>query len=157
MKKEKKALHPYAEKYHDLLNRLQLVVAEVDYSQKACMQAGKMECQLMHYLSACTGPVNMNELAKVLNVSHSRVTRIMDNLVEKELVSRRPSEEDRRCWYAVITPKGRKMSEASQQTVMDQQDKIIHLLTPAKAEEIFKAFDQYVKAYEKVLEEIKVQ
>ena len=152
-KNERKPLSPYADKFHDLLERLQKVVTEIDYSQKACMQIGKMECQLLHYLYSVTKVVNMNELATVLNVSHSRVTRVMDNLVERDLVSRRPSVEDRRCWYAEITERGKKMAEASQQTVLDQQNRIINILTPEKADSIFKAFEQYVKAYEKVLEE----
>lgn len=153
MKKQNKVISPNAEKFHDLINRLQKVISEIDYSQKACMQAGKMECQLLHYLYGTTAPVNMNELAHVLNVSHSRVTRIMDNLVEKNLVTRRPSEEDRRCWYAEITLRGKKMAEASQQTLIDQQEKIIKYLPSDKVEGVVKAFEQYVKAYEKVLED----
>lgn len=153
MKKTNKPASPQAEKLHELINRLQKVITEIDYSQKACMQTGKMECQLLHYLYGASGPINMNELARVLNVSHSRVTRIMDNLVEKELVTRRPSEEDRRCWYAEITARGKKMAEASQQTVIDQQEKIIKHITVAKIDPVLKAFEQYVKAYEKVLEE----
>lgn len=153
MKKTEKVISPNAQKLHDLIIRLQKVITEIDYSQKACMQAGKMECQLLHYLYGCSGPVNMNELAKVLNVSHSRITRIMDNLVDRALVSRRPSEEDRRCWFAEITPRGRKMAAASQQTVIDQQEKIIKFLTADKVEPVIKDFELYVKAYEKVLEE----
>jgi DNA-binding MarR family transcriptional regulator len=153
MKKTEKAISPNAEKFHDLITRLQKVMTDIDFSQKACMQAGKMECQLLHYLHGVSGPVNMNELAKVLNVSHSRITRIMDNLVDRALVSRRPSEEDRRCWYAEILPRGKKMAAASQQTVIDQQEKIIKHLTPDKVDPVIKAFEQYVKAYEKVLEE----
>jgi DNA-binding MarR family transcriptional regulator len=151
--KAPKVASPDAEKFHDLITRLQKVVSEIDYSQKACMQAGKMECQLLHYLYGTSAPVNMNELARVLNVSHSRVTRIMDNLVEKALVSRKPSEEDRRCWYAMITPRGKKMAEASQQTVIDQQEKIIKFLSADKVESVLKGFELYVKAYEKVLDE----
>jgi DNA-binding MarR family transcriptional regulator len=153
MKKTNKPASPDAIKFHDLINRLQIVISEIDYSQKACMQAGKMECQLLHYLYGTSGPVNMNELARVLNVSHSRVTRIMDNLVDKTLVTRRPSEEDRRCWFAMITEKGKKMAEASKQTIIDQQEKIIKFLPNDKVDAVIKAFEQYVKAYEKVLEE----
>lgn len=153
MKKTNKPASAEATKLHDLINRLQKVVSEIDYSQKACMQAGKMECQLLHYLYGTSGPVNMNELARVLNVSHSRITRIMDNLVEKDLVTRRPSEEDRRCWFAMITERGKKMAEASMQTVIDQQEKIIKFLPKDKVDAVIKSFEQYVKAYEKVLEE----
>lgn len=153
MKKNNKPASPEATKLHDLINRLQKVISEIDYSQKACMQAGKMECQLLHYLYGASGPVNMNELARVLNVSHSRITRIMDNLVDKNLVTRRPSEEDRRCWFALITERGKKMAEASKQTVIDQQEKIIRFVPKDKVDAIIKGFEQYVKAYEKVLEE----
>ncbi len=153
MKKNNKPASPEATKLHDLINRLQKVISEIDYSQKACMQAGKMECQLLHYLYGASGPVNMNELARVLNVSHSRITRIMDNLVDKNLVTRRPSEEDRRCWFALITERGKKMAEASKQTVIDQQEKIIKFVPKDKVDAVIKGFEQYVKAYEKVLEE----
>ena len=106
----------YPEKFHDLVTRLQVVLSDIDYTQKACLQAGRMECMLLNHLFNTKTPANMNELAKVLNVSHSRVTRIMDNLVNKKLVTRRPSEEDRRCWFAIITEKGMKLAENSQKT-----------------------------------------
>jgi len=152
MKKQNPTASPEAAKFSDLISRLQKVISEIDYSQKACMQTGKMECQLLHYLYSVSAPVNMNELANVLNVSHSRITRIMDNLVERNLVSRKPSEEDRRCWYAMITPRGKKMAEASQQTILDQQEKIVKYLPADKVEQVLKDFELYVKAYEKVLE-----
>lgn len=147
----------YSEKFQDLLTRLQVVMTEIDYNQKACIQAGKMECQLLNYLYQIKKPANMNELAKALSVSHSRVTRIMDNLVNKGLVTRRPSEEDRRCWYAEITDKGAKLAENSQQTIIDQQRKLVKRLPKNQLESIHKAFTAYVDAYEKVLQESYVE
>jgi DNA-binding MarR family transcriptional regulator len=140
-----------AEDFHGLITRLQVVLSEIDYAQKACLQAGKMECQLLNHLYIAKGPVNMNELAKVLSVSHSRVTRIMDNLVSKKLVTRRPSEEDRRCWFAIITDKGKKLAENSQQTVIDHQKKIIKQIPEKDIEGIYKALKTYVEKYEAVL------
>ncbi len=139
------------ENFHGLVIRLQVVFSEIDYAQKACLQAGKMECQLLNYLYKVKEPVNMNELAKVLAVSHSRVTRIMDNLVSKRLVVRKPSELDRRCWFALITDKGKKLAENSQQTVMDQQKKILAQISDKQADEIFQAMKVYVEKYENVL------
>lgn len=140
-----------AENFHNLITRLQVVLSEIDYAQKACLQAGKMECQLLNHLYLVKTPVNMNELAKVLGVSHSRVTRIMDNLVSKKLVTRRPSEEDRRCWFAIITDKGKKLAENSQQTVVDQQKKIIGMLPAKEVDNVFKSLKLYVEKYEEVL------
>ena len=128
-----------AEHLHGLITRLQVVLSEIDYAQKACLQAGKMECQLLNHLFVVKEPVNMNELAKVLNVSHSRITRIMDNLVSKKLVLRKPSEKDRRCWFAIITDKGKKLAENSRQTVVDHPKKIIAQIPEKNVEDVYKA------------------
>ena len=140
-----------AEHFHGLITRLQVVLSEIDYAQKACLQAGKMECQLLNHIFVVKEPVNMNELAKVLNVSHSRITRIMDNLVSKKLVMRKPSEKDRRCWFAIITDKGKKLAENSRQTVVDHQKRILAQIPDKDAEDIFKALKTYVEKYEEVL------
>lgn len=145
-----------AENFHNLITRLQVVLSEIDYAQKACLQAGKMECQLLNHLFMVKKPVNMNELAKVLSVSHSRITRIMDNLVSKKLVVRKPSEKDRRCWFAIITDKGKKLAENSQQTVVDHQKKILSLIPRKDVEEVYKALKTYVEKYEKILEDTRV-
>jgi len=147
----------YPEKFHELITRLQVILSDIDYSQKACLQAGKMECHLLNYLHSIKSPANMNELAKVLNVSHSRVTRIMDNLVAKKLVTRKPSEQDRRCWFAMITEKGSKLAENSQQTVVDHQKKIISKISEKNLDDVYKAFKTYVDKYEEVLKETYVE
>jgi len=141
-----------ADHFHGLITRLQVVLSEIDYAQKACLQAGKMECQLLNHLYVVKEPINMNELAKVLNVSHSRITRIMDNLVSKNLVMRKPSEKDRRCWFALITEKGKKLAENSRQTVVDHQIKIMAELPEKDIETIYKSLKSYVEEYEKVLQ-----
>lgn len=146
-----------AENFHNLITRLQVVLSEIDYAQKACLQAGKMECQLLNHLFMVKTPVNMNELAKVLSVSHSRITRIMDNLVSKKLVTRKPSEKDRRCWFAIITDKGKKLAENSQQTVVDQQKKIMAQIPEKDLDGIFKALKLYVENYEEVLKATTVE
>ncbi len=147
----------YAEKFHALITRLQVVLSDIDYAQKACLQAGRMECLLLNHLYETKVPANMNELAKVLNVSHSRVTRIMDNLVNKKLVTRRPSEEDRRCWFAIITEKGMKLAENSQKSILDQQSMLLAKIPEKEVDEIFKAFKKYVEKYEEVLKETYIE
>jgi DNA-binding MarR family transcriptional regulator len=146
-----------AESFHNLITRLQVVLSEIDYAQKACLQAGKTECQLLNHLYMVKKPVNMNELAKVLSVSHSRITRIMDNLVSKKLVVRKPSEKDRRCWFAIITDKGKKLAENSQQTIVDHQKRIISQIPKKEIEEVYKGLKNYVEKYENILEETRVE
>ncbi|HHV37032.1 MAG TPA: MarR family transcriptional regulator [Candidatus Cloacimonetes bacterium] len=146
-----------AEKFQELVTRLQVVLSEIDYAQKACLQAGRMECLLLKHVYNSDELINMNELAKVLNVSHSRVTRIMDNLVSKQLVMRKPSLKDRRCWFAVITEKGKKLAENSQKTALDQQISLLSKLPEGQVDEVYKAFRSYVEKYEEVLKETYIE
>ncbi|HOH59485.1 MAG: MarR family transcriptional regulator [Candidatus Cloacimonetes bacterium] len=147
----------HAQKLQELITRLQVVLSEIDYTQKACLQAGRMECMLLNHLYQTKTPANMNELARVLNVSHSRVTRIMDNLVNKQLVTRRPSEDDRRCWFALITEKGMKLAENSQRTVLDQQESIVSKIPKKDLDEVVKAIKTYVEKYEEILKEAYIE
>lgn len=146
-------MNNYAEMFLELTNRMQLLLSERDFSQKACIQTGKMECTLLQYLHHVKKPVSMNELAKELNVSHSRITRIMDNLVIKRFVIRQHSDNDRRCWYAVITPDGTRLAEYSQQSILQQQVVVLEGLRNENIEEIYKAMEKYVRAYERLLED----
>lgn len=143
----------YAKEFNDLITRLQIVLSEIDYAQKACLQAGKMECVLLKHLYNAKEPLKMNELSKILNVSHSRVTRIMDNLVNKQLVLRAPSATDRRCWFAKITEKGIKLAENSQRTVLDQQVSLINKLPADELENVYKSLRLFVEKYEELMKE----
>jgi DNA-binding MarR family transcriptional regulator len=77
----------------------------------------------------------------------------MDNLVNKKLVTRRPSEDDRRCWFAIITEKGKKLAENSRKTVLDQQQSLIEKIPQQELDDVYEAFKKYVEKYEEVLKE----
>lgn len=55
------------------------------------------------------GRRRMHELAELVVLSRSNLTRLVDRLEKAKLVRRVPSEEDRRGAYAEITAEGRKL------------------------------------------------
>jgi DNA-binding MarR family transcriptional regulator len=61
--------------------------------------------------SASEGRFRMAELAGLMLVSKSGVTRLVDRLEERQLVERVTCPTDRRVTYAEITPKGRRALE----------------------------------------------
>jgi DNA-binding MarR family transcriptional regulator len=64
--------------------------------------------QVLVYLSEPDdGRLRMCDLADRLNLSPSGLTRRLDGLVRKGMVSRERSDADRRVMMAVLTPKGR--------------------------------------------------
>ena len=52
--------------------------------------------------------LTMGELGAVADVSRSRVSRVVDELVRAGLVAREPNPDDRRSAFATITPAGRR-------------------------------------------------
>ncbi|HQQ67412.1 MAG TPA: MarR family transcriptional regulator, partial [Candidatus Cloacimonadota bacterium] len=69
----------------------------------------------------------------------------------------RPSEDDRRCWFALITEKGMKLAENSQRTVLDQQESIVSKIPKKDLEDVVKAVKTYVEKYEEVLKDAYIE
>lgn len=57
------------------------------------------------------GPLLLGEVQRKILVSSGGITYLMDRLVEKGLAERRPCEEDRRAWWAALTPAGEALIE----------------------------------------------
>ena len=95
----------------------------------------------------------MNDLALVLKVSHSRITRIIDTLVKKKLVKRYPSKQDRRSWLAEITSEGRSTNEQSERDFMNNQKELLKRLPKEKIDQIYDDIKLYLETFNKVLDE----
>lgn len=53
------------------------------------------------------GHLSMNELSEAMGVANSTMTRMVDQLVRKGLVQRRPDDEDRRMVQVRLSEQGR--------------------------------------------------
>lgn len=72
----------------------------------------KPEIRIIEILGK-SGPMKMTEVAEQAMLSLSTVTGLMDSLVEKSLVERTRSEEDRRVVRVALTPEGQEIFEES--------------------------------------------
>jgi len=113
-----------------------------------------MDCELLNFFIQLNVPVSMNELSRALKVSHSRITRIIDNLVKKKLVKRFPSKLDRRSWLAEITPDGVKANKDVLNEFIEIQKKLIEELPKEKLDEIFDNVAVYLSKFNKVLRDM---
>ena len=66
---------------------------------------------LVHLSESTDGGTRMCDLAEVLHLSPSGLTRRVDAMVKSGLVAREPSPDDRRVMRAVLTPAGRALLE----------------------------------------------
>lgn len=98
-------------------------LAELTHSLSRCCTAKDIETFAQFGLSiaegqfllvlAERGPVLPSIAAEVLGVCRSRVTPLSQGLIDRGLVARRESAEDRRAKTLSLTPKGRQVSAAA--------------------------------------------
>ncbi|TAK29305.1 MAG: MarR family transcriptional regulator [Chloroflexota bacterium] len=96
--------------------------------------------------------VSMNELSESMGVANSTMTRMVDQLVRKELVYRRHDEEDRRVVRVELTAQG---LEVRQTLAKAQQEFLQEGLREIPAQEhaaILQAFETLTKSFAKCLE-----
>jgi DNA-binding MarR family transcriptional regulator len=69
-----------------------------------------------------------SDLASHLGVAKSRITRIADMLVEKELVTRNQNAGDRRLCLLKLTPKGDRLANDLVESFMELHGEVIQAL-----------------------------
>ena len=97
--REMTAWRTYIETYSDLIAAIERDLAEHDLTLG--------DYQVFVYLSEAPGhSMRMCDLADLLQLSPSGLTRRLDGLVKAGFVTREPSTDDRRVMLAALTPSG---------------------------------------------------
>lgn len=87
--------------------------------------------------------LRMCDLADSLRLTRSGLTRRMDGVLKKKLVTRVQSEEDGRVAYASLTPKGLELlKQAAPEHLESVRRLMIDLLSPAEIKAIASAFSK---------------
>ncbi len=90
--------------------------------------------------------LRMCDLADSLRLTRSGLTRRMDGVLKKKLVSRVQSEEDGRAAYASLTPKGFELlKQVAPEHLESVRRLMIDLLSPAEIKAIATAFSKISK------------
>jgi DNA-binding MarR family transcriptional regulator len=90
--------------------------------------------------------LRMCDLADSLRLTRSGLTRRMDGVLKKKLVSRVQSEEDGRAAYASLTPKGFELlKQVAPEHLESVRRLMIDLLSPAEIKAIASAFSKISK------------
>lgn len=139
--REMRAWRGYIETIGDLQNALEGDLADVG------LAVG--DYQVLVYLSEqVDGRMRMCDLAVLLHLSPSGLTRRLDGLVRMGAVARDPSPEDRRVTLAVLTPKGRRLLESvAPRHVMSVRRHFIDALTPSQIDVLGDVFETLARRF----------
>ena len=81
--------------------------------------------------------LRMSELAAQSSVTPSGLTRVVDRLCDAGLVTRQSCPEDRRSWYAVLTPEGLERIETAVPVHLAHIEEVVaSILSPAEMDEL---------------------
>ena len=122
----------------DLISTLRVVyrhLNQVATRTTADLGIGPKQALLLMRLHE-SGPGCLADLGRLSDSDPSAMTRMIDGLVEKTLVNKRPSAEDRRRYDLELTAEGRRIAQVFQSRVAKIEEELAAGLTPDEKTEL---------------------
>lgn len=120
-------------------------------NQADCCQCGvsKVECFLIVEIGRKPG-ISIKELAGILKVDKSGVSRSVEELVKKGCVTRQPSKTDRRCVVLKLTERGSARFERIEKDMYIEFQKVFSMIEKSDQDKVLEALRIYNEACRKV-------
>lgn len=141
----------YEKAFKRLNHKMNSLCVQKDVVHHSCTNLGRMECTVLQFLVDFGSKITMKELATLIRVSNSRITRIVDNLVRKGYVKRFPSNADRRVWYAELTKEGEEMANVSILEIKGIIKTVIDGIPADQVDTVLSNVELFVDLYKKAL------
>lgn len=108
------------------------------------------DVRLLHLIMLQTlergGEPTMKELASIVGRSESRISRVVDQLVQKDFVRRCEDPNDRRVRRLRIGEEGSKLLGRLRKLRIDSQLELMQYMTDAQRRTVFRALEYYAEA-----------
>lgn len=92
--------------------------------------------------------INQNQIGKLINKDHTCVSRLIDNLIKKGIISKKNSVEDKRVNLIYLTKEGKELQNSVVDAVEHSLDKVFQNVSE-KEKEIFSiVLDKIIKNLE---------
>ncbi len=93
------------------------------------------------------GEFNINEVAEIMGLSHSRTSRIVDSLVRAGLFSRRTLDSDRRTQMVALTPAGQENWQEAHKLLAECERRLLAHLPLRRKQELAETLKELIKAW----------
>lgn len=142
----------FAERLADITSRLFFNCQEKETKYVTKYGVSTVEFRCLRFLYD-NESLTVNQLAQLMALTSSRITRIIDGLVEKKLVVRESGKEDRRVYHLSLTNKGKKLSAAMIEDHTKMHEEILesipaenHLMMFENLEHLNEAVGKWLKS-----------
>jgi DNA-binding MarR family transcriptional regulator len=140
-----KDLEQQAEELHQVITDLVKKYQFRDRHEICCYGVSVSQCYALEALDL-GGTLTMGELARHMHLTVSTMTRVVDQLVAKELVHRWFGPEDRRVCCVELTKPGRSLLKKIKSELLDTEKEILRKINPEDRETLIFALRELSKA-----------
>jgi len=141
-----KKLTSQAEKLFSIFSELVRRYQFRDREEICCHGLSVSQCYTLEYLLG-NEPMTMGELAGILHLEISTMTRVIDNLVSSKLVSRSADPKDRRLCRVKITAKGETLISKVRADLIEQHAQILKKISPDSRKDVISALSELLEAF----------
>lgn len=97
-------------------------------------------------LISLNGAHQVNEVAEFLGVSAPATTKNIDKLVQLGLLSRTPSQRDRRAQILTVSPRGRRLVRRYEELTATRLKKVLREFRPREVEQLSQLMERFAVA-----------
>jgi DNA-binding MarR family transcriptional regulator len=140
-----KTLQQQAEKMDRLTKDLMRKFQMRDRNEITCCGVSVSQCYTLDALGE-HGEMSMVQLARKMFLDKSTMTRVVDGLIERELVVRRFDDNDRRLIYVTLTAAGRKVLDGIRAQQMQSLRQILERIPAGERQKLLDGLEIFAEA-----------
>lgn len=131
--------------FREQTRQLECHLGNINNADCCCCSVNKTQCFLIVEIGRKPG-ISIKELAEILRIDKSGVSRFVEDLVQKKFVERNPSVEDRRFVTLHLLPKGQERFEKIEHDMYYKFQEILEQIPENKREQVVEALRVYNEA-----------
>lgn len=131
--------------FREQTRQLECHLGNINSADCCCCGINKTQCFLIVEIGRKPG-ISVKELAEILRIDKSGVSRLVEDLVQKEFVERKPLVEDRRFVTLHLLSKGQDRFEKIEHDMYYKFKEVLEQIPENKREQVVEALKEYNEA-----------
>lgn len=131
--------------FREYTRQLECHLGNINSADCCCCSVNKTQYFLIVEIGRKPG-ISVKELADILRIDKSGVSRLVEDLVRKEFVERKPSAEDRRFVTLNLLPKGQERFGKIEHDMYYRFKEVLEQIPEDKQEQVVEALKIYNEA-----------
>ena len=133
--------------FRENTRRLEMNLGNINKSDCCCCGISDTQCFILVEIGR-KPDISVKELAGILRLDKSSISRMVEELVQKEFVERKPSKEDRRYVVLNLTVKGSERFNQIENNMNIKFKSILDRIPEEKRNQVIEALELYTVACE---------